>query len=435
MRKLKITSLLATSILTISMLFGCNSNSDVATSSNQDGNVTITFLNSKGEIATQVEDAAVKFTEENPNIQVEIVTLGAGQSPFEKVSALYASGNAPSIIMLDSTTVLSFEDKLADLSNEKWISDAIENSLDIVTNSNGQVKAFPFAVEGVGLIYNNIVLKEAGVDASSIRTISQLEDAFKKIESTDKSPVTLSGLDWSLGGNFMPISYVTQAESSDDINNYFEELLNGNVNLMENTKFNGLIDTLDLLKKYNIDSKDPLATTYEKNQQYIGSGDVGFWFMGNWTWPQISEFAESNEDFGYIGVPISNNENDYGNGSILASPTKYLCIDATNNSVEQQEASKKFLDWLVYSESGQEFMVNDSNLIMAFNNVTLEPVDPLSKAVKTMVTNGDSIPFTYAKVPTDQGGEVGALLQKYIADQCTREELAQAIESYWKSKR
>jgi raffinose/stachyose/melibiose transport system substrate-binding protein len=40
----------------------------------------------------------------------------------------------------------------------------------------------------------------------------------------------------------------------------------------------------------------------------------------------------------------------------------------------------------------------------------------------------------YPGFPDDHYSVIGAEMQKYLAGQCTREELATAIENYWKAQ-
>ena len=180
MKKTKLLSILTTVVLTVSLLAGCGSNSSSSTGSKDSSgkSVKITFLNTKGEISSPLEDAAKVFTKENPNITVDIVQAGAGESPFQKVSSMYAAGNAPSLIMLDPNDVPKFGDKFLDLSSEKWVKDASEGSLD-AAKIDGKVKGFPVTIEGYGLIYNKTVLDKAGVDPASIKTTKDLEAAFE----------------------------------------------------------------------------------------------------------------------------------------------------------------------------------------------------------------------------------------------------------------
>ena len=73
MKKSKLISILTTAVLTVSLLAGCGSSGGSSTGDKGSAgkNVKITFLNTKGEIATQLEDATKAFTKENPKNDVQ----------------------------------------------------------------------------------------------------------------------------------------------------------------------------------------------------------------------------------------------------------------------------------------------------------------------------------------------------------------------------
>ena len=123
--------------------------------------VRITILNSKGEIQTQLEDIAAYCCSITDGVTVEVIAAAVGQSPFERAVALYASGNAPALLMLDAGDVLLFQDRALALNDEKWVADAIENSLSMATAEDGRILAFPVTVEGFGFIYNKAVVDKA----------------------------------------------------------------------------------------------------------------------------------------------------------------------------------------------------------------------------------------------------------------------------------
>ncbi|MEW8997477.1 MAG: ABC transporter substrate-binding protein [Thermoanaerobacter sp.] len=438
--KRKILSIMLTFALVFSLMAGCGTKSSNNGESNSTATATktvkITLLNSKGEIQAQLEDAAKAFTKENPNITVEVIPAAAGQSPFEKVTAMYASGNAPTMAMLDPGDIAKFKDKFLDLSGEKWVEDAIDWTLS-VARVDGKVIAFPFAVEGYGLIYNKAVLDKAyggNFDPSSIRTRDALEEAFKKVEATGVKALEISPMDWSLGAHFLTIAYAAQSKDPAQVAQFLSDLKAGKVDLANNKVFNGLMDTFDMMKKYNIDKDDPLSPTYDRGPELIGKGEVGFWFMGNWAWPQIKEFDTANEQYGFIPVPISNNPGDYGNSQIAVGPSKFIGIDKTQNNAVQQDAAKKFLNWLVYSQTGQDALVNKANVIPAFKNITLEPQDPLAKSIGQYMKESNTLKLEFNTIlPPDHWSKLGASMQKYLAGKIDRKGLIDEIENYWKN--
>ena len=172
--------------------------------------VQITFLNSKGEIQAQLEEAAKVFNADHPDISVEIIPCAAGKSPFEVMSTMYNSGNAPTLAMIDSGDVVRLKEKFASLTDEKWVADAAAGSLDAVT-IDGKVYALPFAVEGFGFIYNKKVLDEAfggSFDPATINTRTALKDAFDKVVATGRKALVITPMDWSLGAHMFSTMYL-----------------------------------------------------------------------------------------------------------------------------------------------------------------------------------------------------------------------------------
>ena len=190
------------------------------------------------------------------------------------------------------------------------------------------------------------------------------------------------------------------------------------------------MDTFDIMKEHNIDKASPLAGTYEKGPEVLGKGEVGIWFQGNWAWPQISSFDHASGAYGFLPVPISNNPDDFGNTQISAAVSKRLVLDKEKSTPEQQAAAKTFLEWMVYKEKGQDFLINKANIVPAFKNITLEPQDPLAKSIGAYITGG-KIEESMSALPADHWSKVGASMQKYLAGAADRATLAKEIQEYW----
>lgn len=391
--------------------------------------VSIQLVNTKGEIQAQLEDIAVTF-EKDTGIHLEILGVSAGVSPFEKILSLYASGNAPALYMGDAQDMPKPEEKLLDLSGEKWISDTGDGMLSGVTTNTGTVLAFPLTVEGFGFIYNKDILDTAGVDPDSIHTINALDEAFSKIEATGKGALLIAPMDWSLAAHFLGIGYTVQTGRINGADGLFELLKAGEISVADNDGVKGILNVFDVMIKHNTEKNDPLAPNYEKGPELLGLREIGFWFMGNWAWPQIESFSEGEGNFGFIPVPVSNDPKRLGNNEISVSPSKYIAVDKTQNNERQQKAALEFLNWLVYFQSGLDALVNGCSIIPAFTNIKLQPSDPLAKDIKRYIGEGKTIPFVLTSLQ-DHWSIVGAFMQKYLAGQMSRNELYTAIDGYW----
>ncbi|WP_189025288.1 ABC transporter substrate-binding protein [Paenibacillus albidus] len=420
-------------IVVLSACGSSNGNSKENAASNSAG-VKITLLNSKGEIQTQLEDAAKAFHEDNPDITLEIQAVPNGGSPFERASTLYASGNPPTMIMLDTGDVEKFKDRVLDLSGEKWNADTVANATDLTT-FDGKNYAFPLAVEGYGFIYNKAVLDKAvggTFDPATINTTDSLEKLFQQIEASGSKALVVSPMDWSLGAHYLPLAYAGQNKDMAEVNKFVDGLRAGTVQLGDNAVFNGLMDTFDVMMKYNIDQASPLAGVYERGPELLGKGEVGIWFMGNWAWPQINSFDTANGAYGFLPVPVSNNPTDYGNQEISSAVSKRIVIDKEKSTPEQQAAAKKFLEWIVYQDKGQDFLVNKASIIPAFKNITLPAADPLGKSLQDYIAI-DRSEQSMSVLPADHWSILGASMQKYLSKAGDRALLVKEIEEYWKT--
>lgn len=399
------------------------------------GVVNISILNSKPEIQVALEDAAKEFSEKNTNIKIKIIKFSQNQTYYNKLTSMYGYGNAPTMTLVDPTHIKSLKDNLVDLSSEEWVKDISGGISDIAKNKNGEILGFPFATEGIGLIYNKKVITEAGIDVNKINTTKSLEEALKKIESIGKKGVIITNESWSLGDHFLSTAYSAQSKDTKNIIEYIEKIKNGNLKLKDDIKLNGLLNTFDVIKNYNIYKDTPLAPSYDKCSEVLGKGEVGFWYMGNWASKPILDNSKDNKEYGFIPVPISNNSSDYGNNEITLGVTKYIVIDKANNSEEQQEAAKKFLNWMVYEKEGQDFMTNKAGVIPAFGNIKIEQTDPLVNDILKYKENKKTMELMNSYLPGDNSENVGVGLRKYLSGEINRDQLIDLIQQYWQNQK
>lgn len=251
------------------------------------------------------------------------------------------------------------------------------------------------------------------------------------MEAIGKNSLIITNEEWSLGDHFLSTIYSVETSEGDSVDTYFNELKNGNIDLKNSNTLNGLIDTFDLMKKHNIYAENPLSPSYDKCAEIIGKGDVGFWYMGNWASQLILTNSSGNDEFGFIPVPISNNASDYGNNEITLGVTKYMVIDKNNNSAEQQEAAKKFLNYLVYNKNGNKFLVEGAGVIPAFNNIKITQNDPLVQEIIKYREDGKTMELMNSYLPSNNSQIVGEALKKYLNNEINRDELTNEIQEFW----
>ena len=391
----------------------------------------ISVLNTKAEIQVALEEIAVIF-EEKTGIHVEIMPVTDGDSPYTKVVSLYNAGNPPTLSILDTTDVVALaEEKAEDLTDEPWTAEA-EGYL---TEINGKIYSFPLCVEGRGLIYNKAVIEEAlgeTFDPATVKTQEDLVELLDRLVAAGiEKPVSLAKEDWSLGAHQLQYVYETYDGTTDGAAQVIEQIKSGELNLRDYDRMNGFLDLFDILKKYNVAKGDPLGADYDEMAIDLADGKTAIWLNGNWAWPNLKEAGADNDDeYGFLPYFMSNDENDFAKQKIQGSASKQVMMDGQMATEDEKAAAKEFLNWLVFSELGQQLVVYRCNIIPPFQNNPYEPTDPLSRSIYEHVQNGETFSAS-AIVPNDHWSILGGAMQKYLADRCDREELIELIEAYW----
>jgi len=424
-------------ILTLVMVMvlaacGSNTNNNAGTANEgtaTSGKTTIIITNGKGEIAAQWEQAAKDFMAENPDIIVEAHTQAVGDT-LSVVDKLTASGKTITLAMVAPDTVNGkYKDFGIDLSGEAWVAETDH----AFANEKGELVGFPFSIEGLGLVYNKKVVENAvggEFDPFSINTRDKLVELLDKIKASGvEYPVAFQTEGWSVSNH-----YSTQfLNQNEDPSVTVNQLKSGELKLADNAAWNGYYDTLDVLvsQDYNKYGERPIGVYYDDAHVSVGNGTSAMLFNGNWAFDSLQ--AVAGEEFGFIPVPVDNNPENPLNNKIVAGPTNLLIInkDAT---AEQQAAAKKFLDWIVFSEKGQDFLVNQSQVISAFKNNSNKVTNPLGASIANAIEQGKTSNFALNYTTAeDWNTKISPEVQKYVAQKLSRAELATFIENYFTS--
>ena len=247
-------------------------------------------------------------------------------------------------------------------------------------------------------------------------------------------PLSLAKEDWSLGAHQLQYIYETYNGTSEGAQEAIGQIKSGQLDLTAYPRMNEFLDAFDVLKKYNVSAKDPLGADYDEMAIDLADGKTAFWFNGNWAWPNLAEAgAENDDDYGFLPYFMNNDPEDFVNQKIQASPSKQVMLDGQMASDKELAAAKEFLNWIVYSEIGQQMLVKTCNIIPPFQNNPYEPGDPLSRDIYTKV-HEDGAFNASAIVPNDHWAVLGAAMQKYLADRSDRQELIESIKAYWKEQ-
>lgn len=388
-----------------------------------DDKVSITIFNSKMEVQSQFEEMAEKYAEDN-GINIEVYY--SNDTVAAHLATKYSSGDPYTLAMVDAKDVYSLaKDHAIDMSDQEWV-----KNTNYAIGIDDQINGFPMCVEARGLIYNADAIEAITGETfnpDDYKTLDSFKELIEQLkEGGMETPTGIMKEDWSLGGHFL--SQVS--EEQPDVEEFITKLHEGEADLINNEKFNSLMDFFDVMKENNYAKDSAIAAEREVTEMMLAEGEIAFMYGGNWDWSVINAY-DYTENMGMM--PIPQNTDDGTNEKLVGGGSKYFMIDSSDTTTdEQRQAALDFLEWLADSEEGQKFITEDCALVPAFSNNENEVADPLGKSVKNYADEGAMID-NYNYMPDDHISLCGAIFQKYLAGQMDRAEFATEIEDYWKS--
>lgn len=388
-----------------------------------DDKVSITIFNSKMEIQSQFEEMAEKYAEDN-GINIEVYY--SNDTVAAHLATKYSSGDPYTLAMVDAKDVYSLaKDHAIDMSDQEWV-----KNTNYAIGIDDQINGFPMCVEARGLIYNADAIEAITGETfnpDDYKTLDSFKELIEQLkEGGMETPTGIMKEDWSLGGHFL--SQVS--EEQPDVEEFITKLHEGEADLINDEKFNSLMDFFDVMKENNYAKDSAIAAEREVTEMMLAEGEIAFMYGGNWDWSVINAY-DYTENMGMM--PIPQNTDDGTNEKLVGGGSKYFMIDSSDTTTdEQRQAALDFLEWLADSEEGQKFITEDCALVPAFSNNENEVADPLGQSVKKYADEGAMID-NYNYMPDDHISLCGAIFQKYLAGQMDRAEFATEIEDYWKS--
>ncbi|MFF8029172.1 extracellular solute-binding protein [Streptomyces sp. NPDC007896] len=180
-------------------LSACSSSSDTSDDSSG-GSTTIDVWLMRDSVSAQFQNEFVKgFETAHPDIKVK-VQIQEWDGIGEKVTAALASNDAPDVIETGNTQVAQFaqsgglldlSDKVDDLGGKNWLKGLAEPGV-----YEGKQYGIPYYAANRVVIYRTDLFKEAGVDATAIKTRDQWIAATRKLNTGDTQGIYLPGQNW-----------------------------------------------------------------------------------------------------------------------------------------------------------------------------------------------------------------------------------------------
>ena len=212
-----------------------------------------------------------------------------------------------------------------------------------------------------------------------------------------------------------------------DVNAFIDGLNNGTETFQDNEVFEEWVNLVDIMVEHAY--LDPLTTTFADQISQMANEEAAITLANNGCWLSLLEInPDIQVDF--FNVPI-NDDASY-NDVLFAGVSTYWVVN--KNSPVKEEA-KEFLEWLVTSERGRYYLVEEFGFVSGLTSIEApeEIVGPLSAAVAEAVQAGKALGWEWPKYPAGMTEELGVNIQKYVSGQCTAQEMLAGFDTSWQN--
>ncbi|TVY10380.1 ABC transporter substrate-binding protein [Paenibacillus cremeus] len=420
----KMTAISMSALLLAGVAAGCGAktgqNNTAAPGAAGGKQVTLKIFQFKVEINEALNRMKDEYEKTHPNVKLQIETVGGGADYGAALKTKFASNDQPDIFNNGGFREAdTWMEHLEDLSDQPWVKDVLPVAKAPMTK-DGKLYGMPMNIEGYGFIYNKDLFTKAGITELP-KTLSQLEEAAKKLQAAGITPFANGFQEWwILGIHNLNVAMARQA----DPDKYITGLFDGS------QKFGGPVfddwtKLLDLTVKYG--QPNPLTTDYNTQVTNFATGKAAMMQQGNWTQVQIDKITP-NLNIGVLPMPI--NEDAAANDKVFVGVPNNWVIN--KNSTVKAEA-KEFLNWMVTSDTGKNYMTKEFKFIPAFASINADVKDlgPIAGDILKYSKDNKVLGWNWPKYPDGATQEFGATMQAYIAGKQTKDQMYASFQKTW----
>ncbi|PAF23145.1 hypothetical protein CHH49_00870 [Terribacillus saccharophilus] len=380
--------------------------------------VSLTIRNPKVEVAAKFVDMVSIYEKTHPHVRIQVETVGGISDDFSDLKTQMAVGEGPDIFTnVGYTATEEWIRYLEDLSEESWVADARDGTLDPITE-DGKVYGMPMNIEGFGIIYNKALFQKAGINELP-DTYTELEKAASQLEKAGVTPFANGYYEeWKLGHHLTSLAFSEQS----DPEAFMLDLAEGKASFTDNNSFQNMLRFLDLTLAYG---KPHAATTdYYAEMEAFQKGEAAMIVQGNWVEPLLAKQAPD-LDAGMFPIPLD----DGGDAQLVTGVPSYWVVNKQSGAAEKREA-KRFLNWMAESPVGQAYQTEQLRFISAFRSVQ-PPETNLSGDAWVQYKQQNRRNFNWSSYPPLMKDAFGRILKQYVNEEMSKQDTLQDLDHAW----
>jgi raffinose/stachyose/melibiose transport system substrate-binding protein len=417
---------LIASALILSMVGFAFANGSTESSASAAKGAPLYLLQNKPEIDSMLKDYAAAWSKTS-GIQVTVKSAGGTSNAMgPQLQADYAAGTMPDIFVIQGPEDFKqWQSIILDQTGQKWVSET-----SVPFTFDGKVYGFPVSIEGWGLAYNADLLQKAGIDPKTLTSYPAYKAAFEKIDSMKSqlginavvSMAASSGMSWVVTDhNFN--SLLSNGLAYNDLS-VVNALLAGNV---DQARLKQYADWVALLFKY---ADQTILTTgdYDAQVNAFATGKTVFLHQGNWVDPNMKQagatFKMAFAPQGSLNTPTD--------GIFAAAPSFYV----VNSKSKDIAGAQQFLNDMVFTPAGQDFIVNKAGMIPAFKNIELQPAGQFSQSVQTWMKQGKIYAWDQYNFSSDfRSQTLGPIYNQFATGQIDEQKFIDLMTAAFKNRK
>ncbi len=313
---------------------------------------TITIFTNRTDMSDIFDGYVTKFKEKYPNVTLKFDSSTDYQGDQTKRMSTQDYGD----VFLIPSNIASVKSNLATYCEPMGKYDDLKATYNYLSDFNvdGTVYALPSGANAFGFVYNDKVLKDAGVSKLP-ETTDEFTAMLKAIkEKTKAIPLYSNYKDgWPLT-NYSHDILVGLSQND----NYLNDMLTNKKEFLSgSTEYTSLKILYDSVKNKYCET-DPITSNWENSKQMMADGKIAVMCLGTWAVGQIKALSKSPDDIKFMPTPARKD------GKVLVQIGKDYGV-AVNKYSKNKDLAKEVCKFFV------EQYPKDSNMISSLTSAEL----------------------------------------------------------------